>query len=106
MNRIVLIFAALIFIAGSASAQTAKSSKSDAEIKQQIISESIASYAGSCPCPYSRDRAGRSCGRRSAYSRPGGASPVCYEADVTEKMVSDWRTAHASGTPHVNAIKQ
>src|SRR6266581_9800454 len=43
------------------------------------------------PCPYSVDRAGRSCGRRSAYSRPGGASPLCYEKDVTQKMVDDYR---------------
>lgn len=33
---------------------------------------------GSCDCPYDRDSRGNSCGRRSAYSRPGGASPMCY----------------------------
>ena len=59
--------ACLILGVGSAYGQTSKSScKSDAEIKQAIIAESIASYSGSCPCPYNRDRAGRSCGRRSA----------------------------------------
>jgi len=78
---------------GTAWAQNAKATKTDAEIKQAIIAESIASYSGSCPCPYNRDRAGRSCGRRSAYSRPGGASPACYEEDVTPKMVSDYRAA-------------
>ncbi|MDX2216921.1 MAG: YARHG domain-containing protein [Oculatellaceae cyanobacterium bins.114] len=31
-----------------------------------------------CDCPYDVDAAGRQCGRRSAYSRPGGASPICY----------------------------
>ncbi|BDA75944.1 hypothetical protein CAL7716_101100 (plasmid) [Calothrix sp. PCC 7716] len=41
----------------------------------QPIRESI---SGSCECPYDTDRRGRSCGGRSAYSRPGGASPVCY----------------------------
>src|SRR4026209_1762936 len=46
--------------------------ESDKEIKQQLIRASIASYQGTCPCPYSTDRAGRSCGKRSAYSRPGG----------------------------------
>ena len=36
------------------------------------------SYTGNCPCPYSRDAAGNICGARSAYTRTGGASPVCY----------------------------
>ena len=31
-----------------------------------------------CDCPYDIDRAGRRCGRRSAYSKPGGRAPVCY----------------------------
>lgn len=33
---------------------------------------------GSCQCPYDLDSRGRECGGRSAYSRPGGSSPVCY----------------------------
>ena len=45
--------------------------------KKTIIQQSIASYSGSCPCPYHRDRAGRRCGKRSAWSRPGGYSPLC-----------------------------
>ncbi len=36
---------------------------------------------GSCSCPYDTDRAGRRCGGRSAYSKPGGASPKCYTTD-------------------------
>ena len=70
---------------------TIKVEKTDGEIKQGIIKESIASYRRSCPCPYNMDRAGRRCGARSAYSRPGGASPICYEKDVTQKMVDDYR---------------
>ena len=34
-------------------------------------------YSGPCACPNDLDSAGRRCGRRSAYSRPGGASPAC-----------------------------
>ncbi|WAL58870.1 hypothetical protein [Thermocoleostomius sinensis] len=37
--------------------------------------------SGSCDCPYDTDRAGRRCGGRSAYSRPGGNQPVCYFED-------------------------
>lgn len=40
-----------------------------------------AAVSGSCDCPYDTDRRGRSCGKRSAYSRPGGRSPVCYVRD-------------------------
>jgi hypothetical protein len=32
-----------------------------------------------CACPDDRMRNDRSCGGRSAYSRPGGASPLCYD---------------------------
>jgi hypothetical protein len=66
----------------------------DGAIKRLIIQESIASYPGRCPCPYNVDRAGRSCGRRSAYSRPGGYSPICYEGDVTPQMVQQYRASN------------
>jgi hypothetical protein len=49
---------------------------------QRAIQESIRAYSGSCPCPYSVDRAGRRCGARSAYSKPGGRAPLCYPSDV------------------------
>ena len=61
---------------------------SDDQLRQRIIARSIANYSGSCPCPYNRDRAGRRCGKRSAYSRPGGASPVCYPSDVSSAMLA------------------
>jgi hypothetical protein len=63
----------------------------DAELRQEIIRRSLASYSGNCPCPYNRDRAGRSCGARSAYSRPGGASPKCYPSDVSDAEVQRFR---------------
>ena len=66
-------------------------SLSTAAIKKLLIKRSMAYYSGNCPCPYFRDRAGRKCGRRSAYSRPGGASPLCYNRDVTAQMVRDFR---------------
>lgn len=84
--RLIVLAAAVLL-----SAAQAKPVKSDAVIKQEIIRESIAQYKGNCPCPYSTDRSGRSCGKRSAYSRPGGAAPLCYPGDVTKKMVDDYR---------------
>jgi hypothetical protein len=67
---------------------------SDAQIRKILIEESIAAYSGNCPCPYSTMRNGRSCGRRSAYSRPGGEAPLCYAKDVTAEMVQAYRDAN------------
>lgn len=70
---------------------------SDTQVRQAIIHDSIAAYQSTghpCACPYNADRAGHSCGRRSAYSRPGGAAPLCYPNDVTAGMVQDWRAQH------------
>ena len=87
MKRLAFAATALLIMAGTAYAQ------SDAEVKQRIIRQSIASYPGPCACPYNTDRAGRSCGRRSAYSRPGGFAPQCYPADVSQAEVDTWRRA-------------
>ena len=88
MRKIVNVFL-LALVLGMAAGQ--KTVKTDEEIKKILINESIANYSGSCPCPYNTDRAGHRCGKRSAYSRPGGASPVCYASDVTPKMIADYR---------------
>ena len=36
---------------------------------------------GNCSCPYDTDKTGKTCGGRSAYSRPNGDRPVCYQDD-------------------------
>ena len=64
----------------------------DSVLIQRIIAESLDSYPSSCACPYSRDRAGRRCGKRSAYSKPGGYSPVCFPTDVTKAMIDAFRS--------------
>ncbi len=64
---------------------------SDADVRRLLIQRSIASYPGNCPCPYNVDRTERSCGRRSAYSKPGGRAPLCFESDVTDEMVERYR---------------
>lgn len=72
--------------------QIAKSrQQSAAAIKKILIKRSVAYYSGNCPCPYNHASNGSRCGRRSAYSRPGGASPLCYPSDVTATMVTDYR---------------
>ncbi|WCA72249.1 SH3 domain-containing protein [Agrobacterium tumefaciens] len=64
---------------------------SPAIIIQRIIAESVASYPGTCACPYSTDRRGRRCGNRSAYSKPGGYAPICFAQDVTKSMIEAYR---------------
>ena len=66
----------------------------DDQVKAQIIHESLAGYPGNCPCPYNFARNGSSCGRRSAYSRPGGYSPLCYPSDVSQQMIGNYRREH------------
>lgn len=63
----------------------------DEELRRYLIRESIAAYSGSCPCPYNYDRAGRRCGGRSAYSRPGGRSPLCFPDDVSDEQIRSTR---------------
>ncbi|EOA4851904.1 hypothetical protein ACIUW4_003111 [Escherichia coli] len=69
--------------------------KSDAQIKKEIIKESIESYPGNCACPYNHARNGSRCGGRSAYSRNGGYDVVCYEGDVTDEMIRQWKQENA-----------
>jgi hypothetical protein len=68
----------------------------DRAIAQVIVTSSRSSYSGSCPCPDNVDRAGRRCGGRSAYSRPGGHAPLCYESDVNAQMIAEFRTKMAT----------
>ncbi|AXK83840.1 hypothetical protein DW352_03540 [Pseudolabrys taiwanensis] len=44
-----------------------------------------------CACPDDTMRNGRRCGGNSAYSRPGGAQPLCYPTDVTPAMIEAHR---------------
>lgn len=64
---------------------------SDSRIRRLMIEGSLRSYPGNCPCPYNVDRAGRSCGRRSAYIRPGGYAPLCYPSDISAAEVDAYR---------------
>jgi len=81
------------FIALAAFAAAPAVAQSDAEVRQSIIRDSIATYPGPCACPYNRTRNGSACGGRSAYSRPGGHAPICYPRDVTQAQIADYRRA-------------
>ena len=63
----------------------------DSAIRAAIIADSLRSYPGNCPCPYNTDRAGRQCGGRSAWSRRGGYSPICYAHEISDESVRAYR---------------
>lgn len=88
-NLLLCALAALSLAAPAAARDT------DAQIKQRIIKQSIASYPGNCPCPYNSARNGSRCGARSAYNRAGGYAPLCYPEDVSAADVADFRRRQA-----------
>lgn len=87
MARIYATLALLLIVASGFAAEDL----TDDEIRKLLIQRSIAAYSGNCPCPYSVMRNGRRCGGNSAYSKPGGASPLCYPTDVTAAMIDRYR---------------
>jgi len=65
----------------------------DDEIRHTIIRECRAIYheRRRCACPDDHDIRGVRCGRRSAYVKPGGASPFCRPEDITDNHLARYR---------------
>ena len=85
-------------------------SVSKAKSPEEMIKESIANYPGKCPCPYSTMSNGKKCGKRSAYSKPGGYEPLCYVSDITgvkndNKNIQQKIRIIDGDTIHINKIK-
>ena len=70
----------------------------DEQVRQILINESIRSFPGNCPCPYSleikksclgKKCKARPCGGKSAWSNTpiGYPGPICFRADVSDEMV-------------------
>ena len=76
------VICAALLVPGAALAR-----ETDEQVRERLIRQSIQSYSGNCPCPYNTDSAGRRCGGRSAYSRPGGKAPLCYPEDISQEQV-------------------
>lgn len=83
---------AAVVVTGAVS--LAASTPTDDEVKHLIIQKSIASYPGNCPRPYNLAANGSKCGKRSAWSRAGGYSPICYLEEVTPQMIEQYRASH------------
>ena len=85
-------YVALVVLLISSSTASSKQSRNNTstsldQIKQMMIQQSIRSYPGNCPCPYNRASNGSRCGKRSAYSKPGGYSPFCYPSDISDHKI-------------------
>jgi hypothetical protein len=68
----------VIFIAGVAMAFGDDAATAFNTAFGTVFGTSANNYDGPCPCPYSIASDGSQCGKRSAYSRTGGAAPACY----------------------------
>jgi hypothetical protein len=88
-KRAILLF---LFVGPAAAQQN--NDISDGQIVAIIVQASRDAYYRTghpCACPEDRARNGSLCGRRSAYSRPGGASPYCYLSDVSKAEIDLYR---------------
>lgn len=97
--RILLSSAMLLASASLAEARMCQG-VSDIKIRETIVQESRMAYyrtGHACACPYDLSRNGQECGRRSAYSRPGGARPKCYISDVARADTEAYCLPLASG---------
>jgi hypothetical protein len=73
---------------------------SAAEIASLIVQTSRQQYYATghpCACPDDVTRSGRRCGGNSAYSRPGGAAPLCYATDVSDEMIRKYKSNMGPG---------
>ena len=86
-------FAAILLLLFSMTILASARTLSDSDVASAIIAECDAIYHAHrpCACPDDPMRNGRTYGRRSAYNRPGGASPRCYVKDVSAKDITDYR---------------
>jgi hypothetical protein len=93
MRWITLTFAPFVVFSTLCLADTL----TDSQVRQTMIKQSVASYPGNCPCPYNLASNGSQCGKRSAYSKPGGYTPLCYPSDISDEAVKAWRARHGEG---------
>jgi hypothetical protein len=89
-RRLLVFIAVLVSVAGL-STTGMPGSIADDQIRQLIIKDSIASYPGGCPCPYSLALDGSRCGGQSPWGNASGYSPLCYANDIDEDMVQAYR---------------
>lgn len=97
MKKWLFVLFPLTFLSSISIAADHPPALSDQQIKKILIEKSIGEYPGNCPCPYNTTRNGSRCGGRSAWSKKGGYAPLCYDGDVTDVMVKEYRSRKAGG---------
>jgi hypothetical protein len=97
----------LFLAAGIISAPAVARDVNGDAVARSIVRECAAVYHSHRPCARPEDRArnGSRCGRRSAYSRPGGARPLCYAADVTDGEIAEYRAGHKDFLARCEAVR-
>jgi hypothetical protein len=68
----------------------------DAAVIALLIAGSVAIYKSTgapCACPSDTTRNGQACGGRSAWSKPGGAKPLCFVTDINAGMIAAYRAS-------------
>lgn len=90
IKSVTTVVLAAVFVFVSEMAIAKSNQLTDDQVKQRIIDDSIASYPGTCACPFNTARNGSSCGRRIAWSKAGGASPICYKKEISKAMIKEW----------------
>jgi hypothetical protein len=93
MKNKFLIYLVMLLV-GFSAVEAADHKLSNKQIKRKIINESIENYYGNCPCPYNTAKNGSKCGKRSAWSRAGGESPICYDSEISAEMIKEWKLEH------------
>lgn len=73
----------------SGESQSGSQSGSTAESRSKTINPAQCV----CPCPFSRDLQGKSCGSNSAYVRTNGAN-ICYPDDIPDWVIDEYRIQH------------
>ena len=77
-------------------AETVLTAAAIASLIVQASREAYYATGRPCACPDDSTRNGRRCGGNSAYSRPGGAAPLCYPSDVPTTMIEAYRARTAA----------
>ena len=105
MKRLLVLLVLLVggLVAAALSVPTNAAVVNGTAISQQQLNSDVSAIAGS---PYyqcylnSEDYLasnGSQCGKRSAYSKPGGYTPLCYPSDISDEAVKAWRARHGEG---------
>lgn len=88
INRNVLILALLPALAHA----TGTKPMSDAEVAKLMVNGTLSQFkTGECPCPYSLNTQGETCGSNSLYISNRGRGLKCYLQDVHDFEIKQYR---------------